>query len=53
MFKQKDIKYQKLRESPSPPPKVPPKNTEPQKPQELPPKPKPKDEKDLIDFHSK
>lgn len=51
MFK-KGVKYQKLRESPSPPPKLPPKNAEPQKPSELPPKPKPK-EKDLIDFTSK
>lgn len=52
MFK-KGIKYQRLRETPSPPPQVPPKNAEPQKPPELPPKPKPKMEKDLIDFTSK
>lgn len=52
MFKKEGIKYQKLRESPSPPPKVPQKNEEPQKPPELPPKLKPKEEKNLIDFSS-
>lgn len=53
----KKIKYQKLRESSSPPrqpPEVPKRNVV-QKPPELPPKPKPKSDqqKNLIDFNSK
>lgn len=53
MFKKEGIKYKKLRESPSPPPKLLPKNAEPLKPPDRPPKPKTKEEKDLIDFTSK
>lgn len=45
---QKNIKYQKLRESPSPPPPLPERNVV-QKPPDRPPKPQ---EKNLIDLSS-